>query len=397
MLGLLGAVPVAAGGAWAASAGGWTAAADDASSAAGRVPQALRPGGEFDRMLADLAAQDTLSGTVLLKHRDRTVLSRSFGMADKQRSIPNGPDTVFALGSITKIFTAIAVGQLAQQGKIAFHETLGTYLGGFPAETANQVTVHQMLTHTSGMGDFIGSPVFRTEAVKWTSPEQVMDAGLAMIREEPLKFAPGAGLEYSNSAYHVLGCIVATVAGTSYHDYIREHIFRPAGMTRSDFLTKPQWREDPRAAHPYSSAHQPDGQRVDAIDNYAIYTHIGTPAANSHSTAPDLAAFTKALLGHELLSPAYTELMLSAKVPKKPLGPSGTAPVPFNAYATTNDIVNGQWAVGHNGRAPGTAVNLDWFPQSDWTAVVLTNYDGIMPGPTTSPPEAVARRLITQP
>ncbi|MFE7245827.1 serine hydrolase domain-containing protein [Streptomyces sp. NPDC057580] len=403
VLALLGAVPVAAGGTWVAAASGTTGPDGSARAAStgglppsGPIPPGLRPGGEFDQLIARLAADDTFSGTVLLVHRDRPVLARSYGMADKKRAIPNGPDTVFCLGSITKIFTAVAVAQLAQQGKIAYTATLGTYLDGFPADIAGSVMIHHLLTHTSGMGDYLQIPGFFEATFTWTSPEQVMDGTLDFIRKAPLDFIPGTKGQYSNSGYHVLGAIVAKVSGQSYYDYVRAHVFGPADMTASDFYTVPQWRADRRIAHPYTSQNQPAGQRVDALEGHYFF-YIGSPAGNAFASASDLVRFKGALLSHKLLDPVYTELTLSPKVPRAPMPakPGLPAQFPFDSYATTTAIVNGRWAVGHSGAAPGVSTNLDWFPDLDWTAVILSNYD--MPGPTRGAgPATTARALITQ-
>ncbi|MFC7589401.1 serine hydrolase domain-containing protein [Nonomuraea antimicrobica] len=121
------------------------------------VPSSLRPGGEFDAYVARLAQADQFSGTVLLRHRSRPVLARSYGMADKARSIPNGPDTIFKLASVSKCLTAVALGQLVQRDKVDLHAPLGDYLDGFSAETA-KVTVHHLLTHTAGLGEYAQSP-----------------------------------------------------------------------------------------------------------------------------------------------------------------------------------------------------------------------------------------------
>lgn len=385
VLGVLGAIPVATGGLWAASAAG--AGPADASI----VPSGLRPGGEFDRYVAQLAADNLFSGTVLLVHRDRPTLARSYGMADKRRSIRNGPDTIYALGSVTKVFTAVAIAQLAQQGKLAYNGTLGTYLDGFPAAVADTVTIHHLLTHTSGMRDYMQDPDFWPESAKWTSAEQVMDGCLQFIRKAPLAFAPGTQSVYSNSGYHTLGAIVAKISGKSYYDYIRERIFRPAGMSTSDFYTKPQWLDDRRIAHPYTAQRQPAGQLVDAIDGYHLY--IGSPAGNAFSNAADLVRFTKALLGNKLLNPAFTELTLSPKSPRAPLQPKpGPLPITFNTYATAADLVNNQWVIGHNGGAPGISTNLEWYPAKDWVAIVLSNYD---PSPAAAV-DLKARQLIAQ-
>ncbi|GAA3198429.1 serine hydrolase domain-containing protein [Dactylosporangium siamense] len=387
-LGLLGAAPLAASGALAASPAGAAPAASPAGP-----PADLRPGGAFDRFVAQLAAEDAFSGTVLLLHRGRRVLARSYGMANQERSIANGPDTAFALGSITKLFTAVAVAQLVQRGTVSFHGTLGTYLDGFPTGIAGTVTVHHLLTHTSGMGDYLQSPGFWAQAATWGSVQQAWDGTMAFVRAGALSFPPGAGHAYSNSAYQVLGAIVAKVSGRSYYDYVREHIFRPAGMTGSDFFTAPQWRDDRRIARPYSS--QQSAARVDALDRHIF---VGSPAGNSFSTAGDLARFTAALLGDQLLSPVYTRLVLGPKVPiSPPPPPPGLPPqVAFETYAPLAVLTGGKWAVGHNGGAPGVSTDLAWYPDSDWVTVLLSNYDLGMRS-AVAPVKALAQKLIIRP
>ncbi|WP_205648165.1 serine hydrolase domain-containing protein [Actinomadura rubteroloni] len=355
----------------------------------GPVPRALRPGGEFDRFVARLAAQDDFSGNVLLMHGNRPVLARAHGMADKKKAVPNGPDTIYALGSITKMFTSIAVAQLAQQGKLEFTDYLGAHLSGFPKEIADTVTVHQLLTHTSGMGDFMQTDGFLDQARKWTSADQVMDGLLKLVRTESLVFTPGSRVGYSNSGYHVLGEIVAKISGQSYYSYIREHIFAPAGMTDSDFYTMPQWRDDERIGNPYTTTSS--GERVEAFDQHFF---MGSPSGDSFSPAPDLARFARTLLSNKLLSPAYTELVVCPKIPAlPPPPPPGRPQLPtmFNAYAPSAFLINGQWAVGHTGGSPGESANLEWYPAIDWMLVKLSNYDVR----TTSQVDAMARQLIT--
>ncbi len=178
--------------------------------------------------MAQQAAKDQFSGTVLLAYRGRPVLARAYGMADKEKSIPNGIGTVFGLASMGKIFTGIAVCQLAAQGKIDFYATVGTYLDGFPARIAGTVTVHQMFTHTCGMGNYQSSPLWQQEARNWTTPAQEFADTMAVIRQSPLLFTPGTAYSYSNSGYYTLGAIVAQVSGQPFGDYIRAHLFGPA-------------------------------------------------------------------------------------------------------------------------------------------------------------------------
>lgn len=349
---------------------------------------ALRPGGEFDRFVKEQADQDAFSGSLLLLHRGRPVLARSYGRANDAAA--NGPDTRFALASVTKMFTAVAVAQLAQAGKLAYDRTLGTYLSGFPADIANTVTIHHLLTHSSGLGDTFALPGYLETAATWTTVEQVMDGTTDFIRRSSLAFPAGARFSYSNAGYHVLGAIVAQASGQSYYDYVREHVFRAAGMTGTDFYTKPQWRTDPRMAHPY--AKQPSGPRVDAID---LRMFVGTPAGDAFSTAADLGRFALALQGAKLLSPVFTDITLSSKVPAAPPGPPpvGGAPPVFQCYGPVTASVRNQWVTGHSGGFPGTATDLQMYPGSQWVSVILSNYDY---DPGVPPPVfAKARELIT--
>jgi CubicO group peptidase (beta-lactamase class C family) len=359
LLGLLGAAPLAAGGALA-----------PAGPAAAAGEPDVR---ELDRLVADLAAKDEFSGGLLLTRRGRTVLARSYGTADRARRVPIGPDTRFALASVTKLFTAVAVAQLAQRGMVAYGERIGAYVPGLAPAVAAGVTVHHLLTHTSGLGDYHDTPGFWARAAGWTSAEQVMDGITEIIRPAVPAFAPGAGNQYSNAGYHLLGVLVAQVSGRSYHDYVREHVLRPAGMRDSDFLTRPQRLADPSVARPYTTL--PSGERVDNIENTLF---IGTPAGDAYATCADLDRFGRALTGARLLDPVFSELTLAGKVPLPPPPPApGLPPAPpaLQAYGPIAALLNGVWAVGHGGGSPGASTSLETFPQRDWAVTVLSNYD----------------------
>jgi CubicO group peptidase (beta-lactamase class C family) len=385
MLGLLGAAPLVAGAAVAVPG------AISASAAEGDEPPPVR---DLDRMLQQLAAQDKFSGTVLVAHAGRPVLARAFGMADKERSIPNRLDTIFSLASTTKPFTALAVAQLVQAGKVGFHETLGTYLEGFPAQVANVVTVHQLLTHTAGLGYYEASPAFQTGITQWKTAAEVLDGKMAIIRGLPLLFTPGTRYSYSNSAFVVLGAIVAQASGQPYWDYVRQHIFEPAGMTLTDFYTRPQVVADRNIAHSYASdildTRIPPGTRVDITGEEEF---IGTPDGSAYSTAADMISFAHALLAGRLLNPSYLEILSSGKVP---LPTSASAPAPpgqilFTCYGLDAVLVNNRRIFGHAGDGPGIATNIDIFPDLDWVAVLLSNYDNFL-----TPIVQLERQLVTQ-
>jgi CubicO group peptidase (beta-lactamase class C family) len=357
-----------------------TAAATATADTTGSIPADLRPGGKLDQLIAQLAAEDKFSGTVLLTHKNKPVLRRSHQMADKARAIPNGPDTIFDLGSVTKMFTGVAIAQLAQQGKIAFGGKVGMYVDGFAPEIANTVRIHHLLTHSSGLGDY-HSPEFFEQAKSWDTVEKVWDGTMGFVRNLGLGFTPGGGQLYSNAGYVILGAIVAKVSGQSYYDYVRDHIFRPAGMMSSDYYTRPELVANRRAAHPYAMS--PEGELADTLDENLF---VSLPPGGSNSTAPDLVRFANAFQANKLLSPAFTHLISS---PKVPLAPDNSF---FDAYSISAYLTNGTLSYGHNGGSSnGVSTNLEWFPDSGWVAVVLANYAP----PAAQPIAGMARDLIT--
>lgn len=377
VLGLLGAAPLAAGaGAWGGT-GALALADTDTDTATGAVghrsvPRDLRPGGDYDRLVARLAAEGSFSGTVLLAHRGRTVLNPSHGMANRELSRPNGPETIFDLASVGKWFTAVAIVQLVRRGQVGLGETVGAYLDGFPAEVADTVTVHHLLTHRSGLGDYQESPAYREQSGTWASEAETMEGLLAIIRQEGLQFTPGTSSDYSNSGYEVLGGIVAAASGQPYHDYVREHVFAAADMTATGFYTRPERLDDRRIARRYAT--QPSGERVDLSDQDPF---VGTPAGHAFAPAPDMLRFALALQDGTLLPPAYADLALNGKEPSAPgdaPAAEGTVRTTCAGYGSNATILDDQRIAGMGGGAPGVSAHLGIYPDLDWVAVTLCNY-----------------------
>ncbi|HEY6738136.1 MAG TPA: serine hydrolase domain-containing protein [Actinopolymorphaceae bacterium] len=379
------AAPLVAGAAW-----GGASAADAESGGSAHLPRELGLGGTLDRFVAKLAERDEFSGTLLVKRRGRTALQRAYGMADKAREIPNTPDTIFILGSITKLFTAVAIAQLAQQGTVAYDANVGRYLDGLPAKIADTVTIHQLLTHTSGLGDYHSKEYFEA-AAEWDSARDVWEGTWEFVRRSELLFTPGSRQTYSNTGYVLLGAIVAELSKEkSYYEYVRSHVFEAARTKVTDFYTRPEWRANPRIALPYEK--RPSGERVEVVDRHGW---IGLPPGGAFADASDLAAFADALMGHRLLRPEYTHLTVTPKLPI-PIGDGpGESPdvlgLPFATYAPLAELIDRQWVLGHSGGSPGVSANLTWFPDSGWVAVILSNYGER----ATAPINRLVRRLVT--
>lgn len=376
-LGLLGAVP----------AGVLVTAAGAQAADRSTTPRDLLPGGRFDRFVAERAAAGEFSGTVLVADHGRPVLTRSFGMADGSRGVANAAHTSFDLASLTKMFTGVAVAHLAQEGELAFHERLGTYLDGFPADVA-QVTVHQLLTHTSGAGRPGQTNQRPPGEDEWDSADDIWQGMLSYLRTLPLRFTPGTRWGYSNDGYFLLGAIVAAVSGTSYHDYVRRHVFAPARLTDTDFHTRPEVVTDRGIAHGYTTL--PSGERVD-ITTTPFLPWIGSPYHGAFSSAPDLLRFANALHGNRLLSPAFTRIVTGGRHPLGPADkPAEAGELQFYGYGHAETVTGGHRVVGHSGSGPGRATNLDVFPDADRAVVVLSNHDT-----SVRPIVALGRHLAT--
>jgi CubicO group peptidase (beta-lactamase class C family) len=305
----------------------------------------------FAAWLRKRAAAGRFSGAVLIAQHGKPVVSQANGFANRQQKLPNALDTKFNIGSVGKTFTAVAIAQLAEEGKLSFDDPIGKHLSGFPAEVADRITIDQLLTHTSGLGD-----VF----VRWhptaPSPLDVSDL-LGRIVTEPLEFEPGSRFGYSNSGFVVLGAIVEAVSGQDYYDYVRTRVFRPAAMTQTGWYRPDQVRN---MAHGYA--------RVDASGMLVA----GNPSGGAYSTVGDLFRFAQALLKHRLLSPQMTKIVLAGKVDTPRPGPAQTR----YGYGFEEELRNGVRIVGHGGGEPGIEAQLRILPALGYTIIVLTNQDG---------------------
>ncbi|WP_211239464.1 serine hydrolase domain-containing protein [Jiangella gansuensis] len=345
-----------------------------AAASGGRIPRDLRPGGRFDRYLGDLAERDQFSGVVLLAHRDRPVLERAYGLANRARRVPNHAGTRFNVASVTKSLTGIAVMQLVERGDLGLDAPVGSYLDGFPPYIADVVTVHQLLTHTGGMGGYSRTDRFREGLAAWASEAEVMAGILDIIRDAPLEAVPGTEHIYSDSGYAVLGAIVAAVAGgPSYYDEVREHVMAASRMTRSGFFSEPEVLAADDIAHPHTTDPE-SGLRIDFTTS-EFFGFVGGPADGAYCTAADLLRFAAALRDGDLLSSAFTSLTTSAKVPVPPAkAPPAWADHQFYGYGFRVAIAGGQLLFGHSGTGAGNRANIDIFPDLNWVTVTLSNY-----------------------
>lgn len=317
----------------------------------------------FRAYLDQAAAADRFSGAVLVAKDGKPVFTAAYGMADREKKIPNALSTKFRIGSMNKMFTATAVLQLVQAGKINLTDSLGKYLPDYPnKDVASKVTIHHLLTHTGGTGDFFG-PEFDKHRLELRTLQDYVK----LYGERGLAFEPGSRWEYSNYGFLLLGLIIEKAGGQDYYDYVREHIFKPAGMNSTDSL--PEDQAVPGRSVGYTKM---NGKR-EWLPNVDTLPYRGTSAGGGYSTVEDLLAFANALENHKLLDAKHVELLTTGKV-ATPMGPK-------YSYGFGEEISpDGVRCIGHGGGAPGMNGDLKICPQSGYVIAVLANLDPMAAG-----------------
>jgi D-alanyl-D-alanine carboxypeptidase len=336
-------------------------------AACGHQPTTAARGAEADALRAlvaraeRLAGDDDFSGAVLVAKDGRVLFSHAYGLANRRRRIPNTIRTRFRIGSMNKMFTAVAILQLVAAGKVKLTAPLGKYLPDYPnREVATKVTIHQLLTHTGGTGN-ISFPDFlahRTELR--THADFVKRYG-----KRGLEFEPGSGWAYSSYGFLLLGVVIEKVTGQTYYDYVQQHVYAPAGMTRSGSLPENQAVADQSIGYTKSPGTTPRVPNTDTLP------YRGTSAGGGYSTVEDLARFAHALLSHKLLSAGATKLVITGNPETLP-GPLGGR----YAYGFEDArAADGNGWVGHGGGAPGMNGDLRIYPKSGYVVAVLANID----------------------
>ena len=330
----------------------------NAPGTARRVSDARFPA-ELATYLKKLEGSDRFSGVVLVAREGKVLFQEAHGKANESGAAIN-MDTCFNLASMNKMMTAVAMAQLAQQGKLKFTDKIAQHLPEYPNKhVAQKVMVGQLLNHTSGIGNYMKPAFFKAEL-------RSLKDYLPFFAQDPLQFEPGTGWSYSNAAFIVAGMIIEKISGQDYFSYVEKNIFAPAGMKVSGFFTR-----DEKVAHRafgFTRVQSPDGQLRSAEP---MLPWRGGPAGGGYSTAGDLLKFAQALRSYKLLNPQFTDAITSIQS-----RPEGSDPDQGYGYGFGVDVLaGGERLVGHGGGFPGTSTNLQIFLKSGYTVVVLTNYD----------------------
>lgn len=298
--------------------------------------------------------EQNFQGAILIAQGDRVFHCKGYGEANREHAIPNTPDTVFRIASLSKQFTAVAIMQLQEQGILSVHDRVSRYLPSFPHGDA--ITLHHLLTHTSGLAEITDFPNLAELQRHPTSPKQI----ITYIKDLPLEFTPGTQCIYSNTGYIVLGAIIEAVTHIPYEHYIQEHLLIPLRLNATYY-------------DHYQSVipNRATGYR---IDKQAPFIDMTFPhgAGGLVSTVKNLFTWNRALYSRLLISEESLATVLSvhAADPEGKLTYGyGLCIGPQNEdFGAVNSPI-----IGHIGEIEGFRAALIYYPMSDLTIIVLSN------------------------
>jgi CubicO group peptidase (beta-lactamase class C family) len=315
------------------------------------------------------------SGVCLVMRGDEEIAHEAFGLAHRGFAIPNTTSTRFDIASVTKIFTTAAIMQLVDRGEIALDTRVMPFIGIEGTKISDDVTVLHCLTHTSGIADdadeeagedyellFVDKPNYSIRETKDFLPQ--------FAGKEP-NFAPGERVRYNNVAFVLLGLVIEKATGLSYRDYVRQHIFAPAGMTGADFCAMDGVCAD--LAEHYKRIEHEDGT-VEWRKNIYSYPPVGSPDGGATVTASDLDRFIRAIRANVLMSEAASTALLSPHVKRRDTVTGSSLWNGF-AFEFERDKEGAILHLGKDGINAGVASYARYYPAADTTCILLANQD----------------------
>jgi D-alanyl-D-alanine carboxypeptidase len=297
------------------------------------------------------AAADSFSGAVLLARDGKPLLRQAWNRAERRFAVPNKAETRFNLGSVNKLFTKLAIAQLAQAGKLSLDDPLTRWIPDWPGKSAGKITIAMLASHRAGIPDIFGDKYDAADRSKLRHNRDF----IPLFRDQPLWFEPGTSERYSNGSYVLLGEIIAKASGQDYYDYLREHVWGPAGMAATGYFEA----DDPTPDLAMGYTRGEDGKSP-LHENVFTRPARGSAAGGGYSTVDDLLRFDQALNADQLCAAGWTQWVTGGPAPAQPrvAAVTGGRPAP---------------SLGFAGGAPG--ISADYSREGPLTLIVLGNFD----------------------
>lgn len=325
--------------------------------------------------LKKLSAVGHFSGTVLVAKGSKILFEGAYGMRNKKAGLKNNLNTSFCMASVTKTFTAVAIAQLADKGKLKFNDYISKYIPEYPKDIAGQVTIHHLLTHTSGI-ELDDYEPFNQDILKARSVNDLVQAQIKHIDHmnegRRKNFKVLGKHDYSNENYSLLGAIIERVSGMSYSQYITKRIFKPAGMKNS-FVDYGKLAQHDNKAMGYTYLDDNyDFRPGKRRENTSMMPSMAVPAGGMYSSVRDLYAYYRAINTHKIVSKS-TQQTLHKKHVKLFSDKILDADV-YYGYGFKASRHGKAQLTGHAGRMAGVGARLDYYPTHDYYVIVLSNY-----------------------
>jgi CubicO group peptidase (beta-lactamase class C family) len=330
-----------------------------------------------DGLLNGLIKTNDPGIAVIVAQNGKILFEKSYGLADLEHHVPVTSQTIFRIASVTKQFTAAAILKLQEQGKLSVKDKLSKYIPDFPR--GNEVTVRELLNHTSGIHDYIQEPDFYSHATNALTTGAIIE----IIKKYPYDFDPGTEWSYSNSGYQLLGYIIEKVSGQSYGDFLRDNFFQPLGMTNTGVYRA--HFDLPRAALGYSwNTNGFELANWPGVDDDPSW--FGGDGA-LYSTVEDLYRWNEGIFNGRVLDAASLKAAFTP-VEKKVSQLNSGHGYGFGWFISRD---RGLLDISHGGGIPGFTSMLMRLPDEKFTVVVLGNTE---PGHSDANPEYLAYQLV---
>jgi D-alanyl-D-alanine carboxypeptidase len=312
----------------------------------------------LENYLNKLVSNEMFAGQLLISKNGKPIFKRAFGIGNHSTGHEVTLSDPFNMASGSKMFTAVAAMQLVEKGEIGLQDKLDKYFPEYPDKKfANSATIHHLLSHTSGLGDY-----WDEEFEKIRNEQLSLEQIYGHIIHDPLVYYPEEGTygKYSNSGYILLGLIIEKTSGRSFYDYIKDNIFAPAQMNNTNY-----YRSTEQILNNVLLYSTQPGNDKSNLYIPAARTGRGTSAGGCYSTVEDLLKFQNALLKNKLLSKENTEILLS---PKTTLQNGWQYGYGFVIIGEGEDKT-----IGHGGMAPGVLFNFSYFPNRNYSYFIFSN------------------------
>lgn len=309
---------------------------------------------KIDAIFNQAYSANSPGAAVLIASGDTVLYKKAFGMANLELNVPMKTENVFLLASITKQFTSVAILMLMEQGKLSLKDPLSNYIADFPR--GNEITIHHLLNHTSGIKDYTRIPEFRAQIKLDMTPEDI----ILSFKNLPLEFNPGENYAYSNSGYVLLGYIIEELSGISYGDFIEKNIFEKLGMKNSYYAN----------TYKIISNRTSGYQLYDGNFENAEYmsTTIPYAAGSLMSTVDDMFLWHKAICKNLLISESSKLLAFTNHT-------LNNGKHANYGYGWSINEIAGLTTIEHPGGINGFTASGIYIPDKNMYAIVLTNLD----------------------